>query len=604
MRKNLTLGWAAAVVALSIGCGSQRHAALAAVGDSDVPPPAPSQEQPEVLTRGPVHEAFAEPVALENEAGIIAPTAPPANIEEVPPTERPEGGQIVWVPGYWAWDADRHGYIWVSACWRAAVPNRDWVPGYWFQVSGGYEWIPGFWSEGGVEIEYLPEPPVMTDMAAPSAAPSVNVVWAPPCWYWHDGQYIRRNGYWVGAQVGWVWVPSHYIRTPRGHVFAAGHWDYSLDRRGVLFAPVYVRPEIYGRADYRYSPSIVVDIGGLSLSLFAYPRYHHYYFGDYYDDSYVTIGIYPRFDCDRRHTWYDPIYEHDRWDHRRSEPRWEEHERHDYDARRADVNLRPARTYREMEARVAKAPEPQRKSLQIARPLSVVVASKVDVTVKFQAVTVEDKHRFIEQQTAVKKFGQDRSRWESEGAGNVKATPTAGPKVPVTPTAPRTGPSAKPADRNPVEPTAPPDRKGAATPQKETGLPPVENTKPTGLPTKPKGPRPPAIEPKGPVEQPVENIKPAVEPSKQKGPDKVKIPASPISGKSAGRGPADSGPPARPNDEEKPAKPTPPAAPPRAEPRTQPPERGNDAKDNKNSDDRKDSKDSKDNKNPDDRKNK
>ena len=31
-----------------------------------------------------------------------------------------EGAQFVWVPGYWSWDADRNGYIWVSACWRAA----------------------------------------------------------------------------------------------------------------------------------------------------------------------------------------------------------------------------------------------------------------------------------------------------------------------------------------------------------------------------------------------------------------------------------------------------------------------------------------------------
>jgi hypothetical protein len=33
------------------------------------PPPMPAQEQPEVLTRGPVHEAFAEPVNLQVQSG-------------------------------------------------------------------------------------------------------------------------------------------------------------------------------------------------------------------------------------------------------------------------------------------------------------------------------------------------------------------------------------------------------------------------------------------------------------------------------------------------------------------------------------------------------
>ena len=53
-----------------------------AADDSLVPPPVPSQEQPEVLTSGPVHEAFAEPVNLQVQAGLVAPQQPPANIVE------------------------------------------------------------------------------------------------------------------------------------------------------------------------------------------------------------------------------------------------------------------------------------------------------------------------------------------------------------------------------------------------------------------------------------------------------------------------------------------------------------------------------------------
>ncbi len=67
--------------------------------DPDQPPPTPEQEQPEVLTSGPVHEAFAEPVNLRVQAGLVVPDEPPAQIQEVPPDEKPLGSQFVWVPG-------------------------------------------------------------------------------------------------------------------------------------------------------------------------------------------------------------------------------------------------------------------------------------------------------------------------------------------------------------------------------------------------------------------------------------------------------------------------------------------------------------------------
>jgi hypothetical protein len=42
----------------------------------------------EVLTRGPVHEAFAETVAFDPEPGIVVPKLPPAIIQETPPEHR------------------------------------------------------------------------------------------------------------------------------------------------------------------------------------------------------------------------------------------------------------------------------------------------------------------------------------------------------------------------------------------------------------------------------------------------------------------------------------------------------------------------------------
>lgn len=429
-----------------------------AVAQADSPPPVPAEEQPEALTSGPVHEAFAQPVELESEAAVVAPKAPPANIEEEPPAERPQGDNYVWVPGYWSWDQDRNDYIWVSACWRVAPDNMSWVPGYWNQTDAGYEWVAGFWTAAGQkEMEYLPQPPAVENVAAPGEPPSADQVWVPPVNYWADGRFVLRRGYWLTAQPGWLWTPSHYVWTPRGYVFCAGHWDYPLERRGVLFAPVYFPRPIYTRVGYRYSPSIVIGVGDLSLNLFTYPRYRHYYFGDYYDASYVKVGIYPRYEVTTRHTWYDPIYVYDGWSHRRTDPHWDEHERHEFEVRRDDRNLRPSRTYREQETRLAKLPEAQRRNVRVAESYKTVVTSKT-TNVKFEQINTDTRRKIETQAVDARKYGDQRRTWE--------ASPRA--KEPV-----RT-------ERNTPAPkeTKPEERR--TPPAERTPAPRVEERKPTG----------------------------------------------------------------------------------------------------------------------------
>lgn len=491
--------------------------------DTNQPPPTPDQEQPEVLTSGPVHEAFAEPVNLQVQAGLVVPDEPPAKVQEVPPAERPQGSQFVWVPGYWAWDAGRHGYIWVSACWRAGPPGMYWVPGYWARVPEGWEWVPGFWaSTGAQKIEYLPAPPVLNDVEPLVSPLSPDDIWAPPCQYWYQGHYILRPGYWVHGQPGWVWVPSHYIWTPRGYVFVAGHWDYSLERRGVLFAPVYLPRTVRERPGFSYHLGITIDLGILRVSLFTYPRYSHYCFGDYYDDAYLRVGIYPRFESERIHTWYDPIYQYDRWQNRKTQPNWEENERHQYDLRRENKDLRPPRTYREMTVREAKLPEPQRRNLQIARPLSAAVADKT-TSLRFQSINSGEQKKITRQAANMQKFRDQRDRWESSAASHKTVQPLPAPKAAVTPPAER-----KEQVRAPVE------RQGSA----------VGPTAPT--PPEEKSPAAAKIE-----QARTERTSPFVSPRELKvtKPETVKIPKPPIVGKSAGESKREVGPPPKPDEE-------------------------------------------------------
>ena len=415
--------------------------------DSTQPPPAPAEEQPEVLTRGPVHEAFAEPVDLNTQAPLVAPTQPPANITENPPAERPTGDQFVWVPGYWAWDSERNSYIWVSGCWRAAPPSRYWVPGYWSKTGLGWEWVPGFWASTSnvQQIEYLPPPPAIADVDPPGPPPTDDNIWVPPCWYWYQGQYVWRAGYWLVAQDGWVWAPSHYVFTPRGHVFVAGHWDYSLRRRGVLFAPVYFSGRYYERPGFSLSLSVAVDIGNLEFGLFTCPRYCHYYFGDYYDNLYIGIGIFPWYECRTRHSWYDPIYEHDRWRHHKVDRDWDNHERQEYDRRRDDKDLRTPRTYREMEQRLDKMPEAKRKDIRIAETMDKVVAEKKS-PMKFESIKADARQKLSTGATDLHRFSDERSKWESSPAARSpeQKTIVTQPQTQTQPTGQKAGPATPP----------------------------------------------------------------------------------------------------------------------------------------------------------------
>ena len=265
----------------------------------------------QVLTRGPVHEAFAESPMDDAVAGVIISRGPPEAISEMPPDQRPDGNNVAWIPGYWSWDDERNDYIWVSGVWRNLPPGRQWIPGYWATVHNGTQWISGFWGDvAQTEVVYLPPPPASLENGPNTPVPGPNNFWSPGCWVWQQNRYDWQPGYWVVQQPEWVWAPAHYTWTPRGHIYVPGYWDRDLVNRGVMFAPVYYQQPIYTRSAYVYSPRVVIDIAVVAAFFFVQPRTRHYYYGDYYDRRYEDRGYRPWYAGRDSHHGYDSNYAH------------------------------------------------------------------------------------------------------------------------------------------------------------------------------------------------------------------------------------------------------------------------------------------------------
>lgn len=461
-----------------------------------------AQDDYETLTRGPIHEAFATTVSYDPEPGIIIDTAPPEAIEELAPEQQLEGENVAWIPGYWAWDEDQGNFLWVSGVWRNLPPSRAWVPGYWNPVGNRFQWISGYWAETqSTQVSYFPEPPRSLEQGPSIAAANNDQVWLPGSWIYQENRYAWRAGYWSDPRENWVYIPAHYIWTPRGHIFVNGYWDYAIPHRGIVFAPVYFSRPIYSRPGYRYSPSTVISISVFIDHLFLRPSYRHYYFGDYYAPTYVSRGFHASHAYHHNRRGYDPIYAYNRWSHR-NDRNWETNHRREYEHRRDTVGARPPRSFAAQQQR----PEYRDRNRALATPLNQFVANREASGQRLRPIDASTRERITVQNRAIRNFGTERQR--SEGRSQATTTrPTCevrenrGP----SPLANRETTRPGPAQGTPVRPgTARPG--SPATPQPERTIRPERPTQrgpetpSRAVPARPetpaRGPQTPRVEPR------------------------------------------------------------------------------------------------------------
>jgi hypothetical protein len=407
--------------------------------DPNVPPPPPQeQQQPpgqETLTGGPMHESFAQPVVYDPKPAPVIAKQPPQQIQELPPDQKPEGPDVQWIPGYWAWDDQRGDYLWISGLWRNIPPGRQWVPGYWHPVDGGFQWAHGAWmpvQPPANQAQYLPPPPPSLEAGPNSPAPVPDAVWAPGCFIWSGSQYAWRPGFWVPPQPNWIWVPASYVWSPSGYLYVAGYWDRPFANRGQLFAPVYFTQPVYAQPAFVFQPSIGIVATGLLGGLFIQPSLGIYCYGNFYAPNFFSVGIYPAFAFHQSRFGYDPVFAYYSVTFRQSNPLWVQQQREAYLFRRDHIEARPPSTYREMVAinRTTNITinrttiiNNNARTMAFAAPISHIARASAEAgsPMRFERVAAAEQQRFAAQAREVHQMSMERGQREAiaarEGVG-------------------------------------------------------------------------------------------------------------------------------------------------------------------------------------------
>ncbi len=117
-----------------------------------------------------------------------------------------------------------------------------------------------------------------------------------------------------------------------------------------MFAPVYYVQPVYMQPAYVFTPSITIAAPGLMANMFVQPNYSHYCFGDYYDRTFISVGIVPWFSFTYvsgpgRPVYNDPLFAFYVSVNVGRDPGWVTRVQRQYIVCRDNVAMRPPRTY-------------------------------------------------------------------------------------------------------------------------------------------------------------------------------------------------------------------------------------------------------------------
>jgi hypothetical protein len=273
-----------------------------------------------------------------------------------------------------------------------------------------------------------------------------------------------------------------------GYIFVDGYWDYPLADRGLLFAPVYLRPRLYVNSDFVYVPRYVIYTDFLFGALFSRPDEGCYYFGDYFGDGYARRGFTAWIDIRIGGHGYDPLFGYYR-QHYASDRHWERDVHELYVGRHNGEIAPPPRTFAQQTKVVQDIAN--NATLNVTNVNYVTVAApltQVDRRVKLETVSRDQRAELRKNVQVTRDAAVQRQKTEAQllSQGSPPTKPTDKPvavklNLPKAPAPPK-GTTALPTSSPVMTPT----------PEKEAPpSPPTRDVTPPSPPKKDVAPLPP-----------------------------------------------------------------------------------------------------------------
>lgn len=156
--KLSTMGYAAGIAVLAMGCAERRTVYVPAYQ------PAPVYQGQPTYAYPPQTAYQSQPLVTQGQAGVPQPTTPAPDpggmvaaqpqpqqmvVTEEPPAPQVEvqpvapGPDYAWTPGYWSWNGR---WVWVGGVWVVRPhPHAVWIGPRWVHRGHGYVWVRGRW---------------------------------------------------------------------------------------------------------------------------------------------------------------------------------------------------------------------------------------------------------------------------------------------------------------------------------------------------------------------------------------------------------------------------------------------------------------------------
>jgi hypothetical protein len=270
------------------------------------------------------------------------------------------------------------------------------MAGHWVKVEGGWQRQRGVWMTLEItSITFVPTaPPEAPVEEVANNPPDNNSFFVPGHHEYVETSYVWKPGKWVPNYSNWVWIPAHWVWTPCGYVFVPGYWDFLIELRGLLYAPVCV-DLAYVKPGWTYTPCCVVHNNCLLEALFVRPGCG-YFFGSYFQNKAYTCWP----DHCVRGKICDPLFTHYKL-HNKSKSNWEGNLKSLYSGRQSGRIASPPSNLKEFGKFVQDFKNKSIGASQVRQNLLIGSAKKINTNFvrmqKLDNVGVQSQKRFSDQ---------------------------------------------------------------------------------------------------------------------------------------------------------------------------------------------------------------